>query len=148
MNNRPTNGVDFIGVCVVYFCHDGNGEFVMAKRNQNTRDEHGKWDIGGGGIEFGETVDLTIHKEIKEEYCTEVIDYQFLGYRDVHRVHDSKKTHWIALDFKVHINREHVSNREPHKFDEIKWFKLGDLPINIHSQLPNFLKLYKDKLAT
>ena len=63
-------GVDFIGVTVVYFCHDGNGKFIMAKRSKNTRDEHGKWDIGGGGVEFGESVEKTLRKEIKEEYCT------------------------------------------------------------------------------
>lgn len=40
-------GVDYIGVCVVYLCHDGQGNFVMNKRGKNCRDEVGKWDIGG-----------------------------------------------------------------------------------------------------
>jgi len=34
--------------------------------------------------------------EIKEEYCTDVLGFDFLGYRDVHREHNGKKTHWIA----------------------------------------------------
>lgn len=49
MTANLVKGVDYIGVCVVYFCHDGKGEFVMAKRSSNARDEHGRWDIGGGG---------------------------------------------------------------------------------------------------
>ena len=41
-------GIDFIGITTVFFCHDGKGKFLMAKRSKNARDEHGRWDIGGG----------------------------------------------------------------------------------------------------
>jgi hypothetical protein len=74
------------------------------------------------------------------------LDYEFLGYRDVHREHNGKKTHWIALDFKVLIDREKVKNGEPHKFDAVEWFTLKTLPKPLHSQFPNFLKLYKEKI--
>ena len=139
-------GVDCIGITVVYFCHDDKGRFVMAKRNANTRDEHGRWDIGGGGIEFGEGVEETLRKEIQEEYCTDVVRHEFLGFRDVHREHEGKKTHWIALDFKALVDPTKIANGEPHKFDEIGWFTLDSLPENLHSRLPNFLKLYDAKL--
>lgn len=139
-------GVDYTGVTVVYFCHDGKGNLVMAKRSNNTRDEHGTWDIGGGGVEFNETIENTLRKEIKEEYCTEVIETEFLGYRDVHRSKDGKPTHWIALDFKVLIDPKRVKIGEPHKFDDIGFFQMGKLPSPLHSQLPNFLKLYNTKL--
>lgn len=146
MQNSLIKGTDYIGVCVVYFCHDGKGNFVMAKRNSNTRDEHGLWDIGGGGIDFGDSVEETIRKEIKEEYCTNVLKVEFLGYRDVHRKHEKKETHWIALDFKVLIDPKKVNIGEPNKFDAINWFTLDNLPQNIHSQLPTFFKLHHNKL--
>ena len=146
MINDLVKGIDYTGVCVVYFCHDGNGNFIMAKRNSNTRDEHGCWDIGGGGVEFGQTIDDTLRGEIKEEYCTDVIRAEFLGYRDVHREHNGKKTHWIALDFKVLVNPDKVKNGEPHKFEKVEWFTFDTIPDNIHSQFPKFLELYKDKL--
>ncbi|MBI2627567.1 NUDIX domain-containing protein [Candidatus Nomurabacteria bacterium] len=139
-------GIDYIGISVVYFCHDGNGKVLLAKRGKNARDERGNWDIGGGGVEFGDTATNTLRKEIKEEYCTDVLDYKFLGYRDVHREQNGKKTHWITLDFKVFVDPKKVENGEPHKFDALEWFTLENLPSPIHSQLPNFLKLYKDKL--
>ena len=140
-------GVDFVGVTIVYFCHDGNGKFVMAKRKDSTRDEHGRWDIGGGGLEFGDTVENTLRKEIKEEYCADVLDYEFLGYRDVHRELNGKPTHWIALDFKVRIDPAAVKNGEPHKFDEVRFFTLDAMPENVHSQFPTFLNLYRKKLG-
>lgn len=141
-------GQDYIGVAVIYFCHDGNGNFVFNKRSNNCRDEHGNWDIGGGGLELHDTVENTLRKEIKEEYCVEVLEYEFLGYRDVHRDQNGKKTHWIALDFKVKVDRNKVKNGEPHKFSEIGWFSLGNLPSPLHSQIPNAIKLYEGKLKS
>ena len=137
-------GEDYIGVTVVYYCHDGNGNVVFLKRGNNCRDEQGRWDIGGGGLELGDTVEDTLRKEIKEEYCTDVLDYEFLGYRDVHRENNGKKTHWIALDFKVLVDRAKAKNGEPHKFDDMGWFTLKNLPSPVHSQFPAFLEQYKD----
>lgn len=128
-----------------FVCHDGQGNILMGKRSNKARDEHGKWDSGGGGMEFGLNVEGNLRKEIMEEYCTEVLDFEFLGFRDVHREHNGEKTHWIALDYKVRINPETVRNGEPEQCDEIKWFTLADLPAveEMHSQLPIVLEKYK-----
>lgn len=138
-------GTDYPGVAIVYLCHDGQGNILLNKRSKNCRDEHGRWDPGGGGIELGQTVEATLRTEIKEEYCTDVLEFEFMGYRDVHRVHEDKKTHWITLDFKVLVDRDQVRNGEPHKFDEIGWFRLDSLPEPLHSQFPDFLRRYDKK---
>ena len=140
-------GVDYTGVTITYFCHSGKGKYLFNKRSKNCRDEHGTWDCGGGGLSFGNTPEKTLKKEIREEYCTDVLESEFLGYRDVHRKNESGvKTHWIALDFKVLVDPEQVQNGEPHKFDEIGWFALDNLPGPLHSAIPNQLELYKDML--
>ena len=139
-------GEDYTGISVVYLCHDGQGKYLLAKRGVNCRDEHGMWDCGGGGLEFGDTVLNTLQKEIAEEYCTDIISSEFLGYRDVHREHNGKKTHWVALDFLVQVDPKEVKNGEPHKFSDIKWFTLENLPKKLHSALPNFFSKYKDRL--
>lgn len=139
-------GVDFIGVTVSYFCHDGKGNYILAKRSTNCRDEHGNWDCGGGKLEFGEDVVDRLKTEIKEEYCVDGIEIEFLGFRDVHRINAGKQTHWISLDYRVLVDPKQVKNGEPHKFDEIGWFRLDALPTPLHSQLPNALRMYKDKL--
>ncbi len=139
-------GIDYPGVTVVYFCHDGQGHFVLNKRGVNCRDEQGTWDPGGGGIELGHTVEGTIRKEVREEYGTEVLAFEFLGYRDIHRRHQGQATHWIALDFKVLVNRDQVKNGEPHKFDDVQWFTLKTLPSPLHSQFPGFIEKYHSHL--
>ena len=92
-------GTDYTGISVVFLCHDGLEHFLLHKRSQTCRDEQGTWDCGGGGVEFGDTVEETLHKEVMEEYCATIISYQFLGYGDVFRESEGKPTHWLAFHF-------------------------------------------------
>ena len=135
-------GIDCIGIAVAFFCHDGKGNVLMSLRSKNARDEHGKWDIGAGGIEFGDKVEETLAGEIQQEYGADIIHAKFLGYRTVFREHNSHLTHWVMLDFKVQINPAQVKNGEPHKFDEVRWFPFNAMPRpeEMHSQIPNFIK--------
>ncbi len=147
MNENLKKGTDYTGVSVVFFCHDGKGKFLMSRRSVNTRDEHGKWDLGGGGVEFGHTIEETLRKELREEYCIEPIVHEFLGYMDVHREHQGRTTHWIALVFKVLVDPVSVRIGEPDMCDELGWFTLDSLPDNLHSQFPKLLELYGDQLV-
>lgn len=140
-------GKDFTGVTIVYYCHDGAGNVLLNKRSRNCRDEWERWDCGGGGLEFGDSVESTLRKEIAEEYKTDVLDFEYLGFREIHRNYEKAgRTHWIALDFKVRVDKDKVQNGEPHKFDTVEWFSAQRLPEPLHSQLPIFLNKYKGKL--
>ena len=139
-------GVDYTGVCVVFFCHDGSGNLLMGKRSKNVRDECDLWDIGGGGLEFGEDAEESMRRELMEEFDANALDYDFLGYRDVHRAHEGEKTHWIGLDFCVLVDREKVKIMEPEKMSELGWFSLDNYPENCHSQFGKFLELHREKI--
>jgi 8-oxo-dGTP pyrophosphatase MutT (NUDIX family) len=97
-------------------------------------------------VEFGDSVEDTIRREVMEEYNVDVINFEFLGFRDVKRQSHGITTHWIALDFKVLVNPDNMKNNEPHKFDDIGWFSPQSMPEPVHSQFPNFLEKYKLKL--
>jgi 8-oxo-dGTP pyrophosphatase MutT (NUDIX family) len=139
-------GEDYIGISIVFFCHDGAGRFLMMKRGPNARDEQGTWDIGSGQLEFGTTIEETLRAEIREEYGTDVLGWDFLGYRDVHRENNGKPTHWLGLDFKVRVDAEKAHNAEPHKIDEVGWFSFDALPAPLHSQVPRFFESYRSRL--
>ena len=139
-------GEDHIGVTVSFYCHDGQGNYVLNKRGVMCRDEQGMWDFGGGGVDVHDGVEDTLKKEIHEELCTDVLDYEFIGYRDVHRENNGVKTHWISLNFIVRVDRSKVQNGEPHKFDEIGWFTLDNLPEPGHSQRNGGLELLQKYL--
>ena len=140
-------GVDYPAITVSYVCHDGKGNYLMNKRSVNCRDEHGTWDFGGGGLEAGETIEDCLKKELKEEYNVVPIKYDFMGYLDLFRKQNGVDTHWVMLGFIVLVDPAQVINGEPHKFEEIKWFRLDNLPTPLHSAMPLILEKFKDKLT-
>lgn len=139
-------GIDYIGVTASYLAHDGNGKYVMTLRGANCRDEQGTWDFGGGGVDMGDSVEETIIKEVKEELDADVLEMEFLGYRDLFREHEGEKTHWVSFQFLVRVDPGQVKNNEPHKFDDVRWVTLDNLPEPLHSTAIPMLEKFKNKL--
>src|SRR4051812_21604994 len=115
-------GIDYIGISTPFYCNDGQGNFLFHKRGKNSRDEQGKWDPGGGKLEFGLTLEENVLKEVLEEYNCKGIIQEALPAHTVLRELDGKKTHWLAIPFFVKVNREEVKNNEPEKIEELGWF--------------------------
>lgn len=138
-------GIDFTGVTCVFFCTDGKGNLLLQKRGQNCRDEQGKWDNGGGSMEFyEESFEAVARREIKEEYCVEVGKIEFAGVRNVRRENNGIKTHWVAIIFVALItDPENICVGEPEKADEVRWFPFTSLPEDLHSQIPAQLEMVK-----
>ena len=117
----------------------------MHKRSKNCRDEHGRWDNGGGAHEFGDTIEQTIKREIKEEYGANASHLQFIKAYDAHRqLDDGTPTHWLAVLYAAKVDPKKAKNNEPHKIDEIGWFTLDNLPSPLHSQALHTLKAIKE----
>lgn len=145
---RQHKGVSFVGVTTTFFCYDSSGEFFLAKRSQNARDEKNRWEVGAGGLKWGVDPLENVRREIKEEYGAKAKKIEFLGYRNMLRkLEDGTPTHWIGLDFAVLVDRKQMKNNEPDMFNEVGWFTLENLPTPMHSQTPGYLKKYKNQLA-
>lgn len=127
-------GVDHIGVTVNFFIHDGKGNVLLQKRSKNCRDEQGKWDIGGGAVEFGESLEEAVEREIMEELCVKPKEITFVQVYDAHRDNDGTQTHWVAVNYAALVDPKQVKIGEPHKIDEIGWFTKDNLPQPLHSQ--------------
>lgn len=142
----PKRGFDYIGVCTVFFCHDGKGNLLLHKRSKNCRDEHGCWDPGGGSLEFGEDFEQGVRREVKEEYCCDILDLKYLGAYNILRNHQNKKTHWVAVLFLAQVDPKKVKIGEPEYVDEFGWFSLDNLPSPIHSQFDRFNDMIRKEL--
>ncbi len=138
-------GVDFIGVTMVFYCHDGEGNILLHKRSENCRDEHGRWDCGGGSMEFGEeSFESAVAREIEEEYGVKPKNIRQHGIQNVIRGHQGSKTHWIAVLFSAEVDRERGIMGEPEKMDEIGWFSPDELPEPLHSALAVHLEIVRE----
>jgi ADP-ribose pyrophosphatase YjhB (NUDIX family) len=126
-------------VSCVFVCHDGGGRVLLARRSAGARDEPGAWDCGAGAIEFGETFEEAVTREVTEEYATAPLSIDLRGVRNVLR--DDPRSHWVAVVFAVRLDPAAVRIGEPHKFDELGWFTAPGLPSPLHSQLPATLAL-------
>lgn len=149
---RQHKGKSFVGVSTAVGICNNDGQLFMAQRSVNTRDEHGRWDVCGGGLKFNVTIEDNIRREMQEEFAVESNEeLYFIGIREAFRTDQlGDKTHWIALDYllvltveeaaKVHIN-------EPEMFDNSGWFSLDDLPSPLHSVISEeYIQRLKSKL--
>lgn len=136
---NKNRGVDYIGVTVTFVIHDGKGNFLLQKRSQNTRDEKGKWDVGGGALEFGEEWSDAVWREVEEEIGVKPLKVEFLKAFNALRENNGVNTHWIALVHAVQVDPSKVRINEPEKIDEIAWFTLELLPSPLHSKIKESL---------
>jgi len=121
-------GVDHIGVGVGAIIYDRDNRVFLAKRGKEARNESGKWEFPGGSVEFGETLEHALVRELMEEYGIEI---EVLSLLDVvnHIIPDEKQ-HWVSPSFLCRIIAGTPVIREPHKCDEIGWFSLDHIPEN------------------
>lgn len=126
-------------VSCVFVCRDGDGRILLARRSPGARDEPGTWDCGAGAIEFGETFEEAVTREVTEEYATAPLSVTLLGVRNVLR--EDPPSHWIAVVFAVRLDPRAARIGEPHKFDDLGWFAPDALPSPLHSQVPATLAL-------
>jgi 8-oxo-dGTP diphosphatase len=137
-------GVDYIGVTCVFYCHDGNGRFLLHQRSENCKDEQGTWDCGGGSLEFGEEFDAGVRREVREEYCTDILDLKFAGVTNVLRQNrEGLPTHWIALLFAAKVDPKSVKLGDQEKMTQIGWFTPEKFPEPKHSQLMRHFEIIK-----
>lgn len=146
---RKHKGISFTGITTVFFWHDGKGNLFLTKRSNNTRDEHGRWDPGGGGLKHGQAIEENTLREVKEEYNVEPLESEFIGYFDAFRKSpDGLPTHWLAMCFVVKVDPTKVKINEPEMVDDYDWFSLDKLPQPLHSQFDYFMSKYGEKLRS
>ena len=127
-------GIDHIGVSASFIIHDGKGRVLLNKRGPGARDENGRWDVGGGAIEFGEPIIDAVKREIMEELCVEPLEIKFLTIYDAFREIDGVNTHWVTVMHSVLVDPKNVKIGEPEKIDAVDWFTSDNLPSPLHSQ--------------
>ena len=98
--------------------------FLLLLRNRQP--EVGYWSIPGGKIEFRESIEDALKREIKEELGVDVKVISLLGVTD--HIIPKESVHWVSPYYLVKIISGRIKNMEPEKHSKIKWFQPDSLP--------------------
>lgn len=136
-------GIDYIGVGVGALLIDERGRIFLAKRGREARNESGKWEFPGGGVEFGDTLEETLVREMMEEYGLSIQVGKLLDVCD--HIIPEEHQHWVSPSFICTVIAGTPTIREPHKCEQIGWFtvdeiKRMDLSLVSRFNFENYLK--------
>jgi mutator protein MutT len=125
-------GVDFIGVGTGAIIFNNKGEVFVAQRGPKARNETGKWDFPGGSVEFGETCENAVVRELKEEFDIDIEVIELLEV--VNHILPEEQQHWVSPSFVA----KHVGGvpriTKPEKCIEFKWINIAEINPNDLSQ--------------
>ena len=119
-------GFDYIGVGVGAIIFDAESRVFLAKRGSLAQNERNRWEFPGGGVEFGETLEHALVREIAEEYGCVIEVQELLGVVD-HIIPDEGQ-HWVSPMFICRVKSGTPHILEPLKCEEIGWFFLDEIP--------------------
>ena len=120
-------GIDYIGVGAGAVIFNKEGKVFLAKRGVEARNEKHRWEFPGGGVEFGETLENALVREIREEYGFVVEVLQLLDV--VNHILPEENQHWISPTYLCRYKNGKPSIKEPRKCEEIGWFTIGSIPM-------------------
>lgn len=114
---------------------------VLLLRRYNTGYEDGNYSVVAGHIDGNETYYDAMIREAKEEAGITIKSEDLKVVQVMHRKKEDER-----IDFFFTCNRwsGEVINMEPSKCDELRWFNLDNLPVNIipyiKAGIENYLK--------
>ncbi|AUM67411.1 DNA mismatch repair protein MutT [Brevibacillus laterosporus] len=119
-NNNPRVGV---GAAII----DDNRRILLVLRKKAP--EAGCWSLPGGKVDYMETIEDAVIREIKEELNIDIVIDSLLCVTN--HIVQAESVHWIAPTFIAHISSGEVQNLEPHALEKVEWFPIDELPDNI-----------------
>jgi 8-oxo-dGTP diphosphatase len=125
-------GKDVIGVGMGALIFNQDGKLLLTKRGPQAKNERGKWEIPGGSLEFGETLEQGLKREIREELGIEIQVGEMLQLCD--HIIPEEGQHWVSPTYICQIVSGVPTIMEPEKCDQIGWFWLeetNNLPLSI-----------------
>ena len=132
-------GKDYIGVGCGAFIVNEKGELLLQQRNRDP--EKGFWSIPGGKVEWMETFEDAVKREVKEECDVEITVEKLLGICD--HIVKQENQHWVSPSFLCKIKKGEPKIMEPSKHLDMKWFNLNSLPENITITTQHAVNSYK-----
>src|ERR1044071_7496372 len=121
-----------------------NGNILLQKRK-----DVNQWCIISGHVEFGETVEDAVLREIFEETNVNAYIKRFIGIYSSPPtqtyIYSDRTVQYITSYFEARLEREIEKNFSNNETSELKFFSTNDIPEDLALINPNWLKDSLDK---
>lgn len=128
---------------VLLFLLNKNNEILLLKRH-NTNFGSGQYSLPGGKVEINETAKQAIIRETYEEIGI-TVDPENLKFVHLLFRNDSGNIFDVSC-FKTDKYEGGIVNKEPEKADDLKWFNLNTIPINILPAHKQIIEMIQKKI--
>lgn len=113
-----------------------DGLILLGKRKGSHGD--GDWGFPGGHLEYGETPEDCVRREVKEETGLTIKTIRTAPYTN--DLFPDEKKHYVTLFFIVTCEQGNPEVMEPKKLDQWKWFAWDKFPENLFLPIKNLRK--------
>jgi 8-oxo-dGTP diphosphatase len=138
MKMKP--GQDYIGVGVGAMIFNAEGNVFLAQRGPKAGNERGCWEFPGGAVDYCETLEDAIRREIDEEFGMKIEIESLLTVHN--HILEDEGQHWVSPTYIArHISTE-PQIREPDKCSDMGWFALDSLPLPLSKVSQEDIKAY------
>ena len=139
--------IDYIWVGCWVLVVNKKHEVLLLKRTDKWNSWcHWEWTRPWWGIEFWETVEEALKREVLEEIWVDIELFGNISYIDDIRKENWIQYHWIWFACFWKILSWELKNLEPEKHSEIKWFSLDNLPEKIANYTMVWILEYREYL--
>lgn len=113
-----------------------DGKILLGKRMRSHGE--GYWGFPGGHLEYGEGWEDCAVRETKEETNLDIGDTHF--FMATNDIFESDEKHYITLFLRSTDIHGTLTNMEPEKCEQWKWFEPDALPTPLFLPIQNLLK--------
>lgn len=118
---------------------------ILLSRRYNTGYGDGSYSFPAGHLEEGETIKECLVREAKEEVGIDIniSDLELVHVMDRNVINNER----IAFFFKAKEWKGNLINMEPEKCDDLKWFKINELPENTIPYIRSAINFYLNSVS-
>ncbi len=105
-----------------------NGKILMVKRKREWDEQaHGKWELPGGKVEFGEKPKETVVREIKEETGFKTREPELIPETYTHLwEYENRKTHLVILSYTCRLDGGSKDCSDKNVMD-VEWLSMEEI---------------------
>lgn len=115
-----------------------DGKILLGKRLSSHGD--GEYGSAGGHLEYGETAEQAVRRELAEECGIKIKNLRFLCVSDLLTYYPK---HYIDIGFIADWESGEPQVLEPHKLESWGWYDVNDLPGNLFGPMAGYIDAYQ-----